>query len=171
MVIAVLQFELLMPQSQSLKDKRRVVKSVKDRLHREHLVSVAEVAALDVLTVAVMGLSLVSRDARHAARVLDRIESKLRRLRDAELGDTTREMITGQSGQRTSGLGAIEEPGEPVWTEEELELIAGRVAEEESDVDGERDEDGEGRAAAERRADGEGDDDEVDEEAEGRSVG
>ncbi|MGP1345339.1 MAG: DUF503 domain-containing protein [Phycisphaerales bacterium] len=170
MVIAVLQFELLIPQSQSLKDKRRVVKSVKDRLHREHLVSVAEVAALDVLTVAVMGLSLVSRDARHAAQVLDRIESKLRTLRDAELGDTTRELIRGQSGQRTSGLGAIEEPGEPVWTEEELELIAGR-AEEESDFDGGEDDDVEGRAAADRRADAEGDDDEVDEQAEGRSVG
>ena len=43
MVVGILQFELLVPGATSLKDKRRVVKSVKDRLHREHLVSVAEV--------------------------------------------------------------------------------------------------------------------------------
>lgn len=126
MVIAVLQFELLIPQSQSLKDKRRVVRSVKDRLHREHLVSVAEVAALDILTVAVMGLSLVSRDAKHAGTVLDQIEAKLRTLRDAELGDTVRDFITGRAAIATTGLpGTTGDDADPIWTEDELEQIAG----------------------------------------------
>lgn len=127
MVIAVLQFELLIPQSQSLKDKRRVVSSVKDRLHREHLVSVAEVAALDILTVAVMGLALVSRDPKHAATVLDRIESKLRTLRDAELGDTARDIIAGHPSAHTTGLREFDDDGEPVWSDDELKQIAGRI--------------------------------------------
>ncbi len=44
--VGILQFELLIRQRRSLKDKRRVVRSVRDRLHREHLVSVAETACL-----------------------------------------------------------------------------------------------------------------------------
>lgn len=95
MFIAVLQFELLVHGAMSLKDKRRVVKSVKDRLHREHMVSVAEVAALDHHRLAVMGLALVSNSAPYASSVLDSIIAKLRGLRDAELGAVSREILHG----------------------------------------------------------------------------
>lgn len=95
MFIGVLQFELVVPGSRSLKDKRRVVKSVKDRLHREHLVSVAEVEALDHHRLAVMGLALVSNSAGHINSVFDRILDKLRSLRDARLGETAREVLSG----------------------------------------------------------------------------
>jgi len=98
MVVGVLQFELLIPWAESLKDKRRVVRSVKDRLHRQHLVSVAEVSAQDVLNVARMGLAVVTNDGAHAASLLDRIEAKLRGMTDAELGETSREILVGRSG-------------------------------------------------------------------------
>lgn len=98
MVVGVLQFELLIPWAQSLKDKRTVVRSVKDRLHRQHLVSVAEVSHQDALNVAVLGVAIVSESGSHAASVLDRIEAKLRGLPDAELGDTTREILSGRTG-------------------------------------------------------------------------
>lgn len=102
MVLAILQFELLIHDAQSLKDKRSVVKSLKDRLHREHLVSVAEVASLDDMSTAVMGLALVTNDGKHAADVLDQISAKLRSLQglgyQAELGAMTRELIHGQAG-------------------------------------------------------------------------
>jgi uncharacterized protein YlxP (DUF503 family) len=97
MVIGVLQFELLIHDARSLKDKRRVVRSVRDRLHREHQVSVAEVAAHEVLNVAVMGVACVAPEGRRAGEVLDAVTDKLRRLTDAELGDTTREIIRGQA--------------------------------------------------------------------------
>lgn len=96
MVIGILQFDLLIHGGESLKDKRRVVQSVKDRLHREHLVSIAEVALQEHLRIARMGLALVSGDEKHVARTLDQITSKLRTLRDAELGDVTREIVHGQ---------------------------------------------------------------------------
>jgi uncharacterized protein len=95
MVIAILQFELLIPGAASLKDKRRVVASLKDRLHREHQVSVAEVGLLDRPGAARLALALVATDGRYAGQVLDRITGKLRGLHDAELGDCTREMIEG----------------------------------------------------------------------------
>ena len=115
MVIGVLQFELVIDASRSLKDKRRVVKSVKDRLHRDHLVSVAEIGALEVWNVARLGLAFVSNDAGYVNMVLDRILQKLRTLRNARLGDFTRETL--DSDQLPGGM--LGDDGKPLWTEEE----------------------------------------------------
>jgi len=112
MFVGILQFELLVRGSGSLKDKRRVVKSVKDRLHREHQVSVAEVGALEDHTLAIMGLAVVTNSAKYANDVLDHVTAKLRGLIDAELGDTRREIIGGQPIDDQAGE-------EPLWTEDD----------------------------------------------------
>lgn len=98
MILAILQFDLLIPTGPhaSLKDKRRVVKSIKDRLHREHMVSVAEVAHQDALNLARLALVFVGSDGRRAGEILDSITSKLRTLSGhagAQLGDTSRQII------------------------------------------------------------------------------
>jgi uncharacterized protein YlxP (DUF503 family) len=93
MIIGLLHFELLIHGSESLKDKRSVVKSVKDRLHREHMVAVAEVGSQDILNQAVLALTLVGTDGKKIGATLDRITEKLRGLRDAELGFARRELI------------------------------------------------------------------------------
>lgn len=95
MVVGVLQFDLHVPWAESLKDKRRVVRSVKDRLHREHQVSVAEVGSLESHTLATLGLAVVSADGARAGRVLDGVTEKLRGLTDAELGETRRDILLG----------------------------------------------------------------------------
>lgn len=97
MIIGTLQFELLIHDAESLKDKRRVVKSLKDRLHREHLVSIAETAALDNPARAVMGLAVVGAEGKRIAATLDRVTAKLLALTDAELGACTRELIHGSA--------------------------------------------------------------------------
>jgi len=99
MVIGVLQFELLFHDAESLKDKRRVVKSLRDRLHREHMVSVAEIGAHELLNVAVMGVACVAAEGKRAGDVLDAIEAKLRKLVDAELGETQREILQGDPAE------------------------------------------------------------------------
>ncbi len=99
MVIGVLQFELLIHDCESLKDKRSVVRSVKDRLHREHQVSVAEVAAQDTLNLAVLGLACVSTDGKRVGEVLDKISAKLRATPGAELGAMRRHIITGEEAE------------------------------------------------------------------------
>jgi uncharacterized protein len=96
MVIGVLQIELLIGEADSLKDKRRVVASLKARLHREHQVSVAEVDALDDHRTAVLGIALASGDVAHCQSVMDRIVDKLRTHRDCVLGDHRTEILTGQ---------------------------------------------------------------------------
>ena len=95
MVIGILQIELTIPGAESLKDKRRVVKSLKDRLHREHMVSIAEVDALDTPRTARLGLAVVGREGRHIGEVLDRIDAKLRSLHDAQVTAVSREHIHG----------------------------------------------------------------------------
>lgn len=95
MVIGVLQFELLIHGSASLKDKRRVVRSLKDRLHRDHMVSIAEVALQDRIDVASMALACVGTDGRVVGEVLDRVSAKLRALGDAEVGEISRSLISG----------------------------------------------------------------------------
>ena len=95
MVVGILQFELLIHGAESIKDKRRVVRSVKDRLHREHQVSVAEVAAQDKLNIAVLGLACVGTDGARVAEVLDHVTEKLRAVPDAELGEVSRQILHG----------------------------------------------------------------------------
>jgi uncharacterized protein YlxP (DUF503 family) len=93
MIIALLHFELLIHGAASLKDKRSVVKSVKDRLHREHMVAVAEVGSQEILNRAVLALTAVGTDGQRLGATLDRITEKLRGLHDAELGFAQRELL------------------------------------------------------------------------------
>jgi uncharacterized protein YlxP (DUF503 family) len=115
MLIAILQFELLIRGAQSLKDKRRVVKSVKDRLHREHLVAIAEVAHQDNLHVAGMAAALVGSDGKHLQSVMDTIEHKLKGLHDAELGSCYRETLSGEALPAAFHA----DDGSPLWLDSE----------------------------------------------------
>lgn len=70
MVIGVATWELHLDGCQSLKDKRRVLKSLKDRLHRRFNVSVAETDHHDLWQRAELACGVVARDRAHAQEVL-----------------------------------------------------------------------------------------------------
>lgn len=70
MVIGLAVWELHLPACNSLKEKRSVVKSLKDRLHRQFNVSVAETDHHDVLQRAELAACVVSTERRHADSVL-----------------------------------------------------------------------------------------------------
>lgn len=74
MVIGVRSFELHLPAAHSLKDKRSVLKSLKDRLHNEFNVSVAETGRQDVWQTAEVTVCVVSAERRHAASVLESVD-------------------------------------------------------------------------------------------------
>ena len=59
--------------SHSLKDKRQVVRSLIDRLRRQFNVAIAEVEEQETWQTAVLGVAVVSNEAGHAARQLDRV--------------------------------------------------------------------------------------------------
>lgn len=74
MVIGVRSFELHLAAAHSLKDKRSVIKSLKDRLHNEFNVSVAETARHDAWQIAELTVCLVSVDKRHAESILEAVD-------------------------------------------------------------------------------------------------
>jgi uncharacterized protein len=87
MVIGVCTVVLHIPGSASLKDKRRAVKSLKDRLHNEYNLSVAEVGDLELWQRATLGLAVVSGDAGFCDQVLAKAMDFIRRDNAVELLD------------------------------------------------------------------------------------
>jgi len=96
MVVGILQVELAIDWATSLKDKRRVVSSLKDRLHREHQVAVAEVQTQDETRTATLGIALAACDVRQAQSMLDRVLAKITDERDCVLRDHRQEILTGR---------------------------------------------------------------------------
>ncbi len=78
MVVGVLRVRLGVFEALSLKDKRRVVKSLKDRLAAKHNISIAEVDDLDHRQAATLGVVMVSNDARFVDSALCRIVDEIR---------------------------------------------------------------------------------------------
>lgn len=74
MVVGVLGWELQLFGPQSLKEKRRVVKSLKERLRSRFNVSVAETGHHDAWQRAEITASVVATDRRRAESVLDRAD-------------------------------------------------------------------------------------------------
>ncbi|MFL5243502.1 MAG: DUF503 domain-containing protein [Gemmataceae bacterium] len=87
MVVGSLRVRFLLRESRSLKDKRQVVRSVKDRLHNHFKVAVAEVDALDNRQVAVLGIAAVSNDGRHVREILGEVLAALKSHPIAEMLD------------------------------------------------------------------------------------
>jgi hypothetical protein len=73
MVIGTLQVTVLVPDSQSLKDKRMVVRSITSRVRQTFAVAVAEVDDLDSWERATIGVACVSNNARHADEVCQKV--------------------------------------------------------------------------------------------------
>ena len=71
--VGLLTLELLIPAADSLKAKRWVLKSLKDRLHSRFNVSVAEIAEHDKWQRAVLGVSMIGNDKQWINSALDHI--------------------------------------------------------------------------------------------------
>ena len=74
MVIGVCSWELSLPECRSLKEKRKVVKSLKERLQSRFRVSVAETRFQEVWTKTELTAAVVATDGRHADSVLDALD-------------------------------------------------------------------------------------------------
>ena len=72
--IGVLTLEIRVENSHSLKDKRHVVKSLKDRLRHKFNVSVAEIDYQGLWQRALVAAVTVSSDHAHGERVLQNVE-------------------------------------------------------------------------------------------------
>lgn len=93
MVVGTLSLKLAVFESRSLKDKRRAVKSLKDRLMGRFHVSVAEVGSLDHHQQAELGVALVGNDSQFVESCLAKIVDYVRLDRSAVLVDYSLELL------------------------------------------------------------------------------
>ena len=91
--IGVLTLEIHVEYSHSLKEKRHVVKSLKDRLRERFNVSVAEIDFLDSWQNSVVAAVTVSNDRVRAEQVLQAVEAHAASLLGGALAGTTVEWI------------------------------------------------------------------------------
>ena len=87
MRVGVCRIFLRIPENQSLKQKRQVVKSIIDRVKNRFNVAIAEVDALNSHQTVVLGAVTVSNDSRHVNRVLSHVVSYIEDAASAELTD------------------------------------------------------------------------------------
>ena len=73
MIVGVCKVSMMVPASQSLKDKRMVLRKVKDLVRNKFNVSIAQVSEDDRWQRAVLGISLVGSDRRFAESAMDEV--------------------------------------------------------------------------------------------------
>ena len=93
MHVGVLQIEVAVPDAMSLKDKRRVIKSLKDRIAHGHNVSIAEVGALDEHRRSILGLAMVGNDSRYVEGALSKLVDFVRAVPQVSLIDYQIEVL------------------------------------------------------------------------------
>lgn len=93
MVVAVALFELHIEYSQSLKEKRMVVKSLKDKLRHRFEISAAEVGLQDVHQRARLAVSFITLSRQQAEAKLEHIEEFIASNTDATLVGSTSEKL------------------------------------------------------------------------------
>jgi uncharacterized protein len=92
-VIGVLTLDIVVETSHSLKEKRHVVKSLKDRLQERFNVAVAEIDGLDSWQHAVVAAVTVSSDKVFAEKVLNAVESHAESVLGGSLTGTSIEWL------------------------------------------------------------------------------
>ena len=93
MHVGILQLELSIGDAMSLKDKRRVVKSLKDRIAHGHNVSIAEVGALDVHRRSIIGIAMVANERGYVEGALSKLVDFVRTVPSVDLVDYQIELL------------------------------------------------------------------------------
>lgn len=93
MHILLIKINLHIPLAHSLKEKRREIKSLKDRLSSRFNASVAEIDALDKWQQAVLGVCMISNDKSYLDKQFGLIETIVFEYTELELIDMKREWL------------------------------------------------------------------------------
>ncbi len=73
MNVGICRIKLHIPASGSLKDKRRIVKSVVSRLRNQYNISIAEVEDQDLWQLVTLGITCVSNHNQHVDETLSKV--------------------------------------------------------------------------------------------------
>jgi uncharacterized protein len=122
MFVGVLRLRFSIPGSRSLKDRRSVVRSFKERTQARFRVSAAEVGDVEDPRTATVGVACVANDAAHCDEVLGEVARAANTLKDAILTDRALEIVSfGEGGRGVQG--GIEDAlqGSPIYDDDEEE--------------------------------------------------
>jgi len=103
--IGTLEIVLLIRESHSLKSRRRVVRSLVDRIRSRYNVSVADVGDQNVWQRAVIGVAVVANDGRFVNEVMSKVLGLVSSDPRAEMIDHTMTIDRGPWGRRIEGSG------------------------------------------------------------------
>ena len=103
MTVGIARITLFVPESHSLKEKRMVLRRVKDRVRSKFNAAIAEVDDNDVWQRGVVGLALVGNDRRFVESALDEVVRFVRDL--AEATNVEREILTFNQPLEDNDLG------------------------------------------------------------------
>jgi uncharacterized protein YlxP (DUF503 family) len=93
MIVGICTIELFLPESGSLKDKRQVIKSLKDRIKRRFNVAIAEVDDQDLWQKTVLGVACVGNRKDYVNEVLDKVIGAIRGTPSVEIMDYRLELL------------------------------------------------------------------------------
>ena len=93
MHVLLIKLSLQIPYAHSLKDKRRQIKSLKDRLSSRFNASVAEVDKLDIWQQSVIALCMISNDKSYLDKQYSLVETLVLEYTELELINMTREWL------------------------------------------------------------------------------
>jgi uncharacterized protein YlxP (DUF503 family) len=78
MLIGVCTVDVHLPQSGSLKNKRVIIKSLKDRIKKNFNVSISEIDYYELWQRSLLGIAIVSQDVKFAHQVLSKVVDFIR---------------------------------------------------------------------------------------------
>ncbi len=93
MFIGALKFEVIIPGSLSLKDKRKVIQSLQDKIKSKFNVSIAEIDYQDKWQRAIIGLCLVNSCQREIEEICEKIRKIFFENGDVFIVDESKEII------------------------------------------------------------------------------
>ncbi|MCA9398383.1 MAG: DUF503 domain-containing protein [Candidatus Omnitrophica bacterium] len=85
--IGLLQISVFIPEAHSLKEKRMVLKRLKDKIRNKFNVSIAELDQMDKWQTAVIGITIVSNDIRYIDKTLQHVKSFIEAYHALEITD------------------------------------------------------------------------------------
>jgi uncharacterized protein YlxP (DUF503 family) len=93
MIVGLCTVELYIPDGHSLKAKRQVLLSLKDRLRDKFNVSVAEVGEQDLWQKAILGIACVANETAYVNQVMDQVLNLIRSVPMVEVVQHRIEML------------------------------------------------------------------------------
>lgn len=95
MYIGICKIKIRLPENNNLKGKRKIVKSLRDRIESRFKVTIAEVGDNDLWQIATLGLACVSNDSKIIQQILSKIRDYIQlSAGDFELLDWQQKIVT-----------------------------------------------------------------------------